>query len=78
MDTDIKREHGEQPLGKVMAAYGLKPHDLVSSSTEQLSHKMVARAIKGRRLTPHMQFKIIHALNKATKKHYELSDLFNY
>ncbi|MFA5118943.1 MAG: hypothetical protein WC695_08885 [Candidatus Omnitrophota bacterium] len=78
MDTDIKRDHGEQPLGEIMAEYKLKPHDLVSSSTEQLSHKMIARAAKGRRLTPHMQYKILHALNKATKKNYSLSDLFNY
>jgi hypothetical protein len=78
MGTDITRDHGEQPLGKIMAEYGLKPHDLVSSSTEQLSHKMVARAAKGRRLTPHMQYKVLHALNKAVKKNYSLGDLFNY
>jgi hypothetical protein len=78
MDTDIKRDHGEQPLGKIMTEYGLKPHDLVNSSTEQLSHKMVARAAKGRKLTPHMQYKVLHALNKVTKKSYALKDLFNY
>ncbi len=78
MDTDIKKDHGEQPLDKIMTEHGLKPHDLVKSSTEQLSHKMVARAAKGRRLTPHMRYKVLHALNKATKKSYELKDLFNY
>jgi len=61
-----------------MVEYGLKPNDLVRNSTGQISHKMVARAAKGRRLTPHVQFKILNALNKATEKNYSLKDLFNY
>jgi len=61
-----------------MVKYGLKPNDLVRNSTEQISHKMVARAAKGKRLTPRVQLKILNALNKATKKNYSLKDLFNY
>ena len=61
-----------------MVKYGLKPNDLVRNSTEQISHKMVARAAKGKRLTPRVQLKILNALNKATKKNYSLNDLFNY
>ena len=61
-----------------MALYGLKAHDLVASSTEQITHKMTSRALKGRRLTPNVQSKILNALNKATGKQYRLKDLFNY
>lgn len=80
MDTfaDIKRDFGEQPIAKIMAEHGLKPHDLVRNSTEQISHKMVARAAKGKRLTPRVQLKILAALNKATGKSHSLKDIFNY
>lgn len=78
MNKDIQRDLGEQPIAKIMAAHGLKSHDLVACSTEQISFKMVAKAIKGRRLTRHVQFKIVGALNKATEKNYSLRDLFNY
>ena len=50
----IERDFGEQPIAKIMVEYGLKPNDLVRNSTGQISHKMVARAAKGRRLTPHV------------------------
>jgi hypothetical protein len=39
---------------------------------------MVARAAKGRRLTPHVQAKILNAMNRAAKEHYSIKDLFNY
>ena len=78
MNNDIERELGEQPLAKVMVAHGLKTHDLVSNSSEQLTHKMVARAVKGRRLTPHVQYKILSALNRASGKTYSLKDIFSY
>lgn len=69
---------GEQPILKIMADFGLKPNDLVSISTEQITHKMVSRAVKGRRLTPRVRQKILNALNAAAKKEYTLKDLFNY
>jgi len=62
----------------IMARYGLKPHDLVAASTRQITHKMVSRACKGRRLTPKVQSKILDALNGATGKCHTLEDLFNY
>lgn len=74
----MERELGEQPIARVMKLYGLKPHDLVANSTEQLTHKMVSRAVSGRRLTPNVQHKILNAVNKATGKEHGLSDLFNY
>ncbi|MFH1691673.1 MAG: hypothetical protein ABIC68_03765 [Candidatus Omnitrophota bacterium] len=74
----VKRNLGEQPIAKIMLEYGLKACDLVENSTEQISYKMVARAVKGRRLTQHVQVKILKTLNKATEKNYCLKDLFNY
>ena len=78
MNDEVERNLGEQPIAQVMAAHGLKPHDLVQASTEQLTHKMVARACKGRRLTLNVQTKVLNALNAATGRHYALSDLFSY
>ncbi len=78
MGNDSKNAMGLQPIAGLMAKHGLKPNDLVRNSTEQLSHKMVSRAVKGRHLTPKIQHKVINALNKAVGKEYELKDLFNY
>ena len=78
MNIDIERDLGEQPVAKIMALHGLKAHDLVACSTEQITHKMVGRAVKGRRLTPAVQSKILNALKSASKKNYLLKDLFNY
>lgn len=78
MADDFERDLGEQPVAKLMDVLGLKAHDLVTASTEQITHKMVARARKGRWLTPHVCQKILNALNKASGKAYELRDLFNY
>ena len=75
---NIERDLGEQPLEKIMALHGLKAHDLVAVSTDQITHKMVGRALKGRRLTPNVQSKILKAVNKASGKRYLLKDLFNY
>ena len=78
MNPDTERNLGPQPIVQIMTAHDLKPHDLVAASTEQITHKMVARACKGRRLTSHVRGKILNALNAATGKPYALSDLFNY
>jgi hypothetical protein len=78
MNKDVARDLGEQPVAKIMSAHGLKPHDLVSNSSQQLTHKMVSRAVKGRRLTPRLQSRILSALNKASGKSYSLKDLFTY
>ncbi len=78
MADAIERNRGAQPIAKLMDDLGLKAHDLVTASTEQITHKMVARARKGRWLTPPVRQKILNALNRASGKTYELSDLFNY
>lgn len=74
----VARDFGEQPIARIMAADGLSPHDIVAASTKQMTHKMISRAAKGRRLTPPVQFKILNALNKATGKNYSLNGFFNY
>lgn len=78
MNEKIERDLGQQPIGKIMAERGLKPHDLVAASTQQLTHKMVSRACKGRRLTLNTQTKVLNALNLATGQNYSLHDLFSY
>ena len=78
MDADIERNLGEQPLTRLMAEHGLKHHDLVAATNPPITHKMVTRACKGRRLTPHAQLRILGALNRAANKTYTLKDLFTY
>jgi hypothetical protein len=74
----MERNLGEQPISRIIVASGLKSHDLVAHSDEQLTHKMVTRAMKGRRLTAHVQSKVLKALINVTGKNYSLKDLFTY
>ena len=78
MNVEIDRNLGEQPIARIMADHGLKAHDLVAISTGQLTHRMVSRACKGRRLMPNVQSKIREALNEATGKEYSMEELFTY
>ena len=74
----IERNLGEQPILKLMTDHDVKAHDLVAISTEHITHKMVSRACKGRRLTPNVKAKIRNALDAATDKKHTMADLFNY
>ena len=76
--NEIKRDLGLQPIAGVLAERGLKSHDLVKASTEHLTHKMVIRACKGRRLTTQVQKKIVSALSRASEESFTIRDLFNY
>ncbi len=78
MENKLERDLGEQPLTCLMAELGLKSHDLVAASIEQITHKMVQRGCKGRRLTKNVQGKLLRALNTATGKTYVVADLFSY
>ena len=78
MIPDQERDLGEQPLARLLTELGLKSHDLVAASTEQITHKMVQRGCKGRRLTKNVQGKLLRALNAASGKSYALADLFTY
>lgn len=73
-----ERDLGPQPIGELLVRHGLTAHDLVTASDEQLTHKMVARAVKGRRLTPRVMWKVQRSLNAASGESYELDDLFDY
>jgi hypothetical protein len=57
------RDHGQQPLDTLMEAWQITNHQLVETSTEQLSHKQVQKARKGRQLTLAMMQKVSRALN---------------
>jgi hypothetical protein len=78
MDDGTERDLGPQPIAAILAKLNLKPHDLVAASTQQLTHKMVSRACKGRRLTLNAQSKVLNALNRAAGQNYSLRDLFSY
>ena len=78
MIPDQERDLGQQPLARLLTELGLKPHDLVAASTEQITHKMVQRGCKGRRLTRNVQGKLLRALNTASGNTYALPDLFTY
>ena len=69
---------GEQPIAAIMSEAGLKAHDLVAASAVPMTHKMVARACKGRRLTPNTKNIVLNALQAATGKTFTFADLFNY
>jgi len=75
---NAERELGPQPLLEVLAKHGLSATDLVEASSEQLTHKMVARAVKGRRLTTNAMGKVVRALNKSATSAYTEADLFSY
>ena len=86
MNDGIERDLGEQPIVAILAKHGLKSHDVVAASTQQITHKMVSRACKGRRLTVNVQCKIRNAVNNAVNAtaetedqiKYKNRDLFNY
>lgn len=78
MDHAVERNLGEQPVARLMVRYGLKPHDVVAAAPEPITHKMVARACKGRRLTPNAQYKILRAFNAAAGAEHGRHELFNY
>ncbi len=78
MNGEIERNLGTQPIAGIMERHGLSAHDLVEASEVPMTHKMVARAVKGRRLTYNTQTIVRNALNRAANSSYALSDLFNY
>lgn len=71
---------GVQPLDAIMAGKEIKNHDLVAAMPPGfINHKQVQKARKGRRLTVHMQEKILEALNAySTPDEYTFGEIFNY
>ena len=72
------RNKGPQPIIEVMRQYNLNAKDLVAASAEQLTHKMVARAMRGRQLTINSKGIVQRAMNRATSKVWTQKQLFNY
>ena len=60
---ELTRDHGPQPLDGLMARWNIANHELVEGSEEQLNHKQVQKARKGRQLTLHLMQKLMRALN---------------
>ncbi len=72
-------EKGVQPLDEIMTRLGIANSALVKASTEQLTHKVVAKGRKGRKLTINLQMKIFNAINALDpEKQFTLKQLFNY
>jgi len=71
MQDDEPRDLGAQPLHLMLRDWGLDNHDLVEVSTEQLTHKQVQKARKGRRMTLKM-------MQKEHFHEYMHRELFNY
>ena len=70
---------GPQPLDAIMARLGLTNHDLVVASAEQLTHKVVAKGRKGKKLTPGARHKILLALSSVRPgETFRIEELFNY
>jgi len=78
LPEEIERNLGPQPIGRILEEKGLAARDLVAASSEQVTHKMISRAVKGRRLTANSKAKVLNALQEATGERYELEQLFDY
>ncbi|NLZ61135.1 MAG: hypothetical protein GX901_10805 [Lentisphaerae bacterium] len=72
------REFGPQPIDRILTELGLGNHDLVAASSEQITHKMVSKARRGRWLSMKVRCKIMRALNKLSAADYKVKELFNY
>lgn len=72
-------ELGVQPLDQFMASREWTNHDLVAASAQGLTHKMVAKGRKGRKLTWNVQSKILNAVTALCPgESFEMKDLFTY
>ena len=60
---ELTRDHGPQPLDGLLVRWSITNHELVEVSAEQLNHKQVQKARKGRQLTLHLMQKLMRALN---------------
>ena len=75
---DFFRNYSIDETVALMDELELSAKDLVRASTEQLTHKMVQRARKGRRLNPHVMVKVRNAMSAASEREFTLTELFTY
>ena len=78
MSDKSEMEAGSQPLDALMVKSDMNNHGLVAASTEGLTHKQVAKARRGRKLTIKLQRKLVAAWNKAQGEGRKIEELFNY
>ncbi|PCJ51596.1 MAG: hypothetical protein COA70_14005 [Planctomycetota bacterium] len=78
MSEETERNLGPQPLIQIMAEHSLNAQSLVAASPTQLTHKMVSRACKGRRLTKNTKGKVRAALQAAIGETIPMDAIFNY
>ncbi len=79
-------DYGAQPLDNLMVEHNLSNSDVVGASLQPVTHKMINKARRGRRLSRKVQIKVLDAFNQAITKiqHVEetpcftFQDLFNY
>lgn len=78
--SDIEMDVGVQPLDAIMTEKGIKNHDLVEVAPPGfITHKQIQKGRKGRRLSMHMQQKVLDALNAySAPESYEWKELFTY
>lgn len=79
----LERNLGTQPIDAVMEEHGLKNHDVMQMNRGGLTHKIVQKARKGRRIKPNMKVRVTEALNavlkqKGIEEKYGVGQLFNY
>ncbi len=74
------RQEGPQPLDAILNARALDNHAVVAANPALfLTHKAVQKARRGRRITFHMQGKIVAALNALSPEQvYSREDCFTY
>ncbi|WP_372795617.1 hypothetical protein [Pontiella sp.] len=80
MTQELEMNVGTQPLDALMTEKGIKNNDLVAIAPPGfINHKQIQKGRKGRRLTMHMQQKILDTLNiYSAPETYEWKDLFTY
>jgi len=80
MEESTTLNHGVQPLDALLTELGIGNHDLVAASTDQLTHKQVQKARKGRQLSASVQRKVLAALQKAAggERTFAVNELFTY
>ncbi|MEM9480340.1 MAG: hypothetical protein AAGA58_11870 [Verrucomicrobiota bacterium] len=82
-DSGETMDAGLQPIDGLLNQLGIDNHAVVDASNEQLTHKVVAKARKGRKLTRRAQEKVLRAVCSAAKAagekaEYVMTDLFTY
>ncbi len=80
MTEELEMNVGTQPLDAIMNEKEIKNTALVAIAPPGfITHKQIQKGRKGRRLTMHMQQKVLDTLNiYSAPETYEWTDLFTY